>query len=232
MNISNIDTKQCIKCNNIKTINLFSKGRRSCRLCCNIETKIYKQQHKENISTYNKKYKEVHKDKIKEYNQNYNIENRLTIQTRHTLYLKNKRKTDPKYKMSCLLRNRIKAFLNGENRKKTKMLLGCDYNFIKNWLESQFSNEMNFKNHGIVWHIDHVIPCNKFNILDEIEQLQCFNWSNLQPLLASKNLRKKDKINIDEIIHHENKVNNYVNINNIQINKYIFNQYNKNKFCN
>ena len=114
------------------------------------------------------------------------------------------------------------------------MLLGCDYNFIKSWLQSQFTDEMNFENHGSLWHIDHVIPCNKFNILDETDQLQCFNWSNLQPLLASKNLSKKDKINMDEILHHEDKVNNYVNINinNIQINKYIFNQYNKNKFCN
>ena len=89
----NIDTKQCIKCTNIKLINLFPRGRRSCRSCCNNESKIYKQQHKENISAYN-------------------------------------------------------------------------------------------------------------------------------------------KINMDEILYHENKVNNYVNINNIQINKYIFNQYNKNKFCN
>ena len=57
MNKLNIDTKQCTKCNNIKVINLFPRGRRSCRLCCNIESKLYKQQHKEHISTYNKKYK-------------------------------------------------------------------------------------------------------------------------------------------------------------------------------
>jgi len=139
-----IINKQCVECLIDKKSEEFPKGRRSCRLCCNLKSKAYKQNHKKAISEYNKNYKLAHKEEIKEYNHDYNKENRETIQKRHTAYLKNKRKTDPKYKMSCVLRNRIKAFLFGENRKATRELLNCDYDFIKEWLESQFDDNMTF----------------------------------------------------------------------------------------
>ena len=42
--------------------------------------------------------------------------------------------------------------------------------------------------------IDHIKPCSSFNLLDESEQLKCFNYKNLQPLWAHENLSKGDKI--------------------------------------
>jgi hypothetical protein len=226
----NSQLKECVKCLATKNLNEFPKGRRSCKICCNLHCKLYKQNHKIEISEYNKNYKLENKETIKQYNHEYNIDNRKTIQTRHTAYLKNKRKTDPKYKMSCILRNRIKAFLFGENRKKTRLLLGCDYDQIKHWLQYQFYDEMTFENHGTYWHIDHVIPCSLFDINDEKDQLICFNWSNLQPMKSKENLSKKNKVCELEIIEHEYKVLDYIKDENININKYIFTQYNKEKY--
>ena len=43
------------------------------------------------------------------------------------------------------------------------------------------------------WHVDHIRPCESFNLQNEEEQMVCFNWRNLQPLWASENQQKLDK---------------------------------------
>lgn len=48
---------------------------------------------------------------------------------------------------------------------------------------------MSWYNRG-QWHIDHVKPCAKFDMLDEDEQRECFHYTNLQPLWAHDNLSK------------------------------------------
>lgn len=56
---------------------------------------------------------------------------------------------------------------------------------------------MNWGNHGLEgWHIDHIIPCNAFDLSDESQQKKCFHFSNLQPLWAFENLSKGDRINL------------------------------------
>ena len=227
MNNTLINTKECIECLIKKNNNDFLKGRRSCKACCNKKSREYKKFHKKEISEYNKKYKLDNKEKIQEYNKKYNLLNRNKIQKRHTQYLKNKRITDPKYKLNCVLRNRIKSFLFGEKRKKTKELLDCNNDFLKDWIEFQFDKKMNFENHGIYWHIDHVIPCNKFDLLITDNQKKCFNWSNLQPLEIKKNLSKKDKIQKDEILNHNIKVLKFIELKKINMNEFIFTEYNK-----
>jgi hypothetical protein len=226
----NCEKKECVKCFEIKEICDFVKGRRCCKICCNKECKEYKIKNKIAISEYNKKYKEKNKEKIKQYNYEYNIANRNKIQKRHTAYLKNKRKNDDKYKISCVLRNRIKSFLFGDNRKKTKELLNCEYSLVIEWIKYLFEDKMTFENHGVYWHIDHVIPCSKFNLLDIEEQRKCFNWSNLQPLPIKKNLEKKNKTNEIEILNHNYKVEDFLKIKKIEKNEYIFTEFNKNKY--
>jgi hypothetical protein len=224
--------KLCNTCKIEKEINLFPKGRRVCRSCCNEECRQYKLVHKQSISEYNKRYKLDHIVQIKDYNKNYNLENRISIQKRHTSYLRNKRKTDPQYKMSCLIRNRIKALLHGkENRKSTRYNLGCDYDFLKSWLESQFIEGMTFENHGSLWHIDHVIPCSHFDLTNDTEILKCFNWSNTQPLIGVVNMSKKNKIDINEVNSHSVKVLQYIQQHNMQENNNMFTKY-KDGFLN
>ena len=48
----------------------------------------------------------------------------MTIQKRHTKYLRKRRKTNPQYKISVTLRNRINKLINGK-RKSLKYLIGC-----------------------------------------------------------------------------------------------------------
>jgi hypothetical protein len=199
---------ECRKCSIELTNENKVKKQNLCRSCNKIICKEYKQKNKKVISDYNKKYKSEHKEEITNYNQQYNISNRESIQKRHTVYLREKRKSDPHYKISVTCRNRIKKLIKGEHKSST--LIDCNADFLIEWLSSNFNKKMTLQNHGEYWHIDHVIPCNSFDLTKEDDLKKCFHWTNLQPLEAMKNLSKKDKIDSIEIKKHWLKVNKFI----------------------
>lgn len=51
--------------------------------------------------------------------------------------------------------------------------------------------------HG--WHVDHIIPCSSFDLTDIKQQKICFHYTNLQPLWAIDNLKKSNKISLNEV---------------------------------
>jgi hypothetical protein len=221
--------KKCSKCCKEKILSEFYKQKGYCKECGRQMCRDYKKRNKQKISDYNKQYKLDHKEDIIVYNKKYNIENRTKIQTRHTKYLRNRRKTNPEYKISLTIRNRTKRILKGEKTKSTLELLGCSYCFLIKWIESQFENDMTFENHGKLWHLDHVIPCKKFNVINKVDQERCFHWTNLQPLYGLDNLKKKDKTDINEICMQQIKICNFL----VKFGSYYMKQYtllNYNKF--
>ena len=101
--------------------------------------------------------------------------------------------SDPNYKLTVSLRNRIYkavAYQCGEKSARTVDLLGCSVKELRMWLESQFQQGMSWDNYGSKWHIDHYFPCASFDLTKAKEQGLCFHWTNLQPLWATENLRK------------------------------------------
>ena len=73
---------------------------------------------------------------------------------------------------------------------KTKALLGCDGEFLKQYLEGTKVVGKDYSNA----HIDHIIPCSSFDFSDEEQQKKCFHYTNLQMLWAKENLSKSDKV--------------------------------------
>jgi hypothetical protein len=211
-----VDTKNiCSKCGGDKNVNGFAKTGLQCLICLRTRQrescKRYKRNNREHVSEYNKKYKQENPQN--EYNAEYFQKNKKELQEKRRPYFADRRKNDPQYKLRMTLKNRIQKAVKiagtGKSN-KTKELLGCSVPFMKDWLSHQFRDGMTLENHGSVWHIDHVKPCASFNLLDENEQRECFNWSNLQPLLCDENLSKNDKIIPELIESHKKKAEKFL----------------------
>ena len=107
---------------------------------------------------------------------------------------------DLNYKLKERLRNRIHSALKLNCKsKRTEELMGCNTEFFKNYIESKFKDKMSWDNYGLYgWHIDHIKPCASFDLSKEEEQKRCFHYSNLQPLWAKQNIKKRDHYSTTE----------------------------------
>lgn len=84
--------------------------------------------------------------------------------------------------------------LKGEVKSANSLnLIGCSLDELKVHLEQQFKPGMTWNNQG-EWHIDHIIPCSRFDLSNPIHQRICFNYRNLQPLWARNNYKKSDEL--------------------------------------
>lgn len=108
---------------------------------------------------------------------------------------KNKLDTNLQFKLSENIRSRIRGLCKREIVKpKTEKLIGCTLNEFLLHLSSNFYGDITLENYGDVWHLDHIIPCNFFDLTD-IEQLNaCCHYTNIQPLLIKDNSQKSDKL--------------------------------------
>lgn len=139
-----------------------------------------------------KKYYYENKEKVAQYQK----ETRTNEYSRD--YMKKRRK-DPFWRITDALRARVYTAMKrkkGVKSKTTLSLLGVkNFQEVINHLVCQFKEGMTLDNYG-EWHIDHIIPCSAFNLLDVAEQKKCFHYTNLQPLWAKENISKGNKIDV------------------------------------
>lgn len=108
----------------------------------------------------------------------------------HNAYHKERRKTDPAFRVLSILRNRVNHALNGRAKTaRTVQLIGCSVEELMEHIERQFTPGMSWANLG-EWEVDHRAPCASFDLLDPEQQKRCFHWSNLQPLWKVHNRAK------------------------------------------
>ena len=159
---------------------------------------------------YNKKYNKINKEKKrqyaliydnlpyrKEYKKQYRLKNKKNINKYQNNYETQNWYSDPKYKITKICRHRLLSAIKLSKQQKNfktgniENLIGCTIDHLKQHLESKFQPGMSWSNHSYRgWHIDHIIPCTKFDLTNEEQRKQCFHWSNLQPLWMSDNLNK------------------------------------------
>jgi len=133
-------------------------------------------------------YCKTFKIKIKEQKKKYN--QRPEVRMAWNKYLKERKKNDINFKLAVVLRTRLnKAIKRNQKMGSAVKDLGCTVEFLKNYLESKFTNGMKWNNHGL-WHIDHKKPLSKFNLENREEFLEACNYKNLQPLWEKDNLQK------------------------------------------
>lgn len=101
--------------------------------------------------------------------------------------------SEPIFNLLVRLRRRLRKFVSGGRSETMLELVGCDQDSLRRHIEVQFTKGMSWANMGL-WHIDHIIPCSSFNLSQLSQRQICFHFTNLQPLWASDNMRKRDSI--------------------------------------
>ncbi len=77
---------------------------------------------------------------------------------------------------------------------KSVILLGCSFDYFRKWIEAKWKRGMSWMNYGHFWHIDHILPVVSFDLTSIAGQLQCFRFTNTQPLWKDENLSKGAKL--------------------------------------
>ena len=109
-----------------------------------------------------------------------------------TTYMREKLKNRPLERMKHNLRTRLRSALKGAKKSKSLFfILGASIESVKSHLESKFVSGMTWENYG-EWHVDHLVPLSSAQNTEQLIAL-C-HYGNLQPLWASDNLKKSDKM--------------------------------------
>jgi hypothetical protein len=221
--VTPIPLKTCRCCGVSKEISLFHKNRTKkdglqgeCKDCNNARSKTWNkanpekkkaqskaryQEKKEQINAQSKARYQANPEKKKAYNKAryhanpekwkaWSEANKEKINADK----RNRRKTDPEYRITGNLRSRLNKAVNriakgaATKSASTKELLGCSEEFLRSYLESQFEPWMTWDNYGPDWHVDHIRPCASFDLTDPKQQEECFHYTNLRPLEASRNM--------------------------------------------
>ena len=157
--------------------------------------KTYRHNNKEKIKYKDAQYREKNKEKIQKYNKKWRKKNKLLINKKKKEYYY-RRIVDIDYRILNNLRSRIRiAIKNGKKCSKTIDILGASIEEVRFHIQKQFKEGMSWENYGLYgWHIDHIIPCDKFDLSKTNDQKKCFHYTNLQPLWAKDNIKKSNKI--------------------------------------
>ena len=153
---------------------------------------------KERKKKNHKKWAEQNKEHLKEYLKEYREKNTEKIKKTKRDYERNRKASDPLYKLISNFRTAIYQVLKESNVDKNKhyfdILQYTPESLIKH-LESQFENNMNWDNYG-EWHVDHKLPITSFNIeeMGDEEFMRCWSLDNLQPMWGTDNIRKYNKV--------------------------------------
>ena len=147
---------------------------------------------------YSREYYKKNFEKISQQSREWAKKNnkREDIKERRRSYTNNYRKI-PTNKIGHTYRHRINVALNSKGLRKRKGkldFLGCSLEDFKKYLESKFKPGMNWSNYKLDgWHVDHIKPVASFDLTNEEDFKKCFHYTNLQPLWAQENLKKRDK---------------------------------------
>ena len=107
-----------------------------------------------------------------------------------------KKKKDIGFRLNMSVAGGIGRSIRGnKNGKHWEDLIGYTLSDLKKHLEKQFMGSIVWENYG-EWHIDHKIPISAFNFTkpEHADFKRCWALSNLQPMWASENLSKGNKL--------------------------------------
>lgn len=163
-----------------------------------VSDKKYYESNKDKISEYYKTWREDKKQHLKEYQKEYRKKNIDKIRKTKRDYERNRKATDPLYKLISNFRTAIYQVLKESNVDKNEHyfdILPYSQGELIQHLENQFTDDLTWDNYG-EWHVDHITPISSFNIreMGDEEFIKCWSLENLQPLWGEENIRKSNSI--------------------------------------
>lgn len=195
--------KQCVDCKEVQPLDNFYKSTTGkygvgtfCRKCGKLRFKKRYIEEKEDVKIRNKNRYIANKEKVLAINKRWKNTHPEKMKEQAKKDAK-KRRSTVKGRISQNISSHISHILNGEKRsRKWEFLLGFTVDQLKTHLEKQFTTEMSWDNYGSYWHIDHKIPKSVFNYekAEDIDFKRCWALKNLQPLEATINIKKQDKL--------------------------------------
>ena len=204
--------KICVRCKKTKSLDNFVRRpqppnyfRPYCLDCTKIYRKEKYQKNKRMERATNKAWARNNKKRRKVYLKKYQEINRTENNTRQRAIWA----SNPLHKIKKTIRTSLYKALKNKNytkKSRTHTILGCSWNFLKSYIETQFSRGMSWENHG-EWHLDHIVPVSLGETEEEIVSLN--HYTNLQPLWKDDNLIKSDNLILnmvsnESLIKYEN----------------------------
>lgn len=102
------------------------------------------------------------------------------------------------------LSGRLRELLRRKGEQKKNVIIsymGCTPKEMVSHIEKQFSKGMTWENYGVFgWHLDHIIPCERFDLTNEDHCRVCFNWRNIRPLWGEDNCNRQEMLTLDEAL--------------------------------
>ncbi len=153
----------------------------------------WRKRNAERVAEYNRQWLSDNKELVAKLNREY----RATHKAERNAKLQARWRADLRYRIEVVLRSRVRTAVRRRRLGSVRVLkaadlVGCSMGQLMDHLAAQFKPGMSWDNHG-EWHIDHVVPCAAFDLRDLKQQMECFHFSNLQPLWAAENCAKKAK---------------------------------------
>lgn len=170
----------------------------------------YRKMNRDRINAQARKYCAENKDKKRVKGAKWRAENRDRIRSRMNEYSKYRARTDPKYRLRKNISRQLGLALSaariGKKNHSWEVLVGYSAEDLAKHLESQFKPGMSWDNYGMKgWVIDHIQPQALFSYesTEDEKFRECWALSNLQPLWASDNSRKLDRLPDGSFARHK-----------------------------
>jgi hypothetical protein len=193
--------KKCKRCSEEKPLTEYGRRKdtkdglhRYCKKCAyKIAEDYYHTTGKTSRKDYYNQYRKENKEYFNTYSNQHYHENKEMYRE----WNRNKSTMDPIFR----LKHSINANINVNLKKylqikqdKSMNYLGTTMEQYCQYLEQQFTPEMNWDNYGSYWEIDHIMPIDSFDLTNEEQLYQCFNYTNTRPLHWLENKQKSNKI--------------------------------------
>lgn len=153
--------------------------------------RAYYYANKDKFARWRKRYKDSHKEQLSASAKRYRQERKKEINEKHLDRLHN----DPIYKLKERVRFNVRDALRrkGHNKTcKTAEIVGCDLDFLCNYLLKTWESNYGQPWDGEDYHIDHIVPLATAKTEEEVIKL-C-HYTNLQLLKPEDNMLKSDNL--------------------------------------